>query len=374
MRHSVPAALVAILFAVQAAAQDGKDHKKKGGEKETAGSLADSADPVDEETSDDGRFTPKGKTGKLKPKTKKQKEAEIVEVPRKKFNLFADILAVWGTPPEPDAQPIYDASESVTAYGFVVGGSYDIKPNFTFGIRIPFSRANIDATRLFDITLDGSSNALGNPDFMGQYRIKLSPGAYVPIDFGVAAPFAQGDPDPTSSNHPAVAKAMVNRTMDAGTGWLDSELYYVGRVPVKIGVGYLQQRLTWNVYAKTKLVAAPKIRGALELEGDLPQPNNADVDEYQYNPVALRNITVVGAGYNPWAGLWLNADAWLGINIFDELDRISQATPPSAFQFVVEPGLGYDLDFLKLNISYIKPLGGRLQDIQGARLTAEMGF
>jgi len=373
MRHSVPAALVAILFAVQAAAQDGKDHKKKGGEKETAGSLADSADPVDEETSDDGRFTPKGKTGKLKPKKKTKKEAEIVEVPRKKINLFADILAIWGTPPEPDAQPIYDPSESVTGYGFVVGGTYDIDPSFSLGIRIPFSRADIDATRLADITLDGTSNALGNPDIMGEYRMKLSPGAYVPFEFGIAAPFAQGEPDPTSSNHPAVAKAMVNRSMDAGTGWHDSELYYVGRVPLKIGVGYLQQRLTWNVYAKTKLIAAPKIRGAMEVE-ELPLDNQSDVEKYEYNPVALRNITVAGAGWNPVAGLWLDAEVWLGINIFDELDRVSQATPPSAFQFAVEPGLGYDFKFLKLNISYIKPLGGRLQDIQGARLTAEMGF
>ncbi|HEU5076892.1 MAG TPA: hypothetical protein VFU02_22030, partial [Polyangiaceae bacterium] len=221
---------------------------------------------------------------------------------------------------------------------------------------------------------DGTSNALGNPEIIGQYRNKLSPGVFIPIDVGVGFPVAQGDPDPTSTDHPAAAKAMVNRTMDAGTGWHDSELYYVGRVPVKVGVGYLRQRVSWNFHASTKLVAAPKIRGELETEGDLPVDEGSDVEEYKYNPVALRNLTEVGAAWNPWAGIWIGLDAWLGINIIDEIERISPATPPSAFQWVLEPGLGYDFDFLKLNLSYIKPLGGRLEDIQGARLTAEMGF
>ena len=372
MRYSLAALLVALTFTVQATAQGAKKKQK-----EPAGpSLAEGADPVDEETSDDGRFAPKGKTGKLKSKTKKkQKEEKIEEIPRKKINVFADILGVWGTPPEPDAQPIYDKNESVTAFGFVLGGTYDISPETSLGLRIPFSRATFkDTMRMYTIPLDGSSNALGNIELIGQYRIKLSPGEFVPIDFGVGLPVAQGDPDPTSTNHPAAAQAMTNRTMDAGTGWHDSELYYVGRVPVKVGAGYLLQRPTWNLHGGTKFVAAPKIRGALEIEGDLPQPNEADVREFKYNAVAVRNITEIGAGWNPWAGLWIGLDTWIGIDIIDEIERISDATPPSALNWVLEPGLGYDLEFLKLNLSYIKPIGGRLEDIQGARLTAEMGF
>lgn len=372
MRYSLAAALVALSFSVQATAQGAKKNNKK----EPAGpSLAEGADPVDEETSDDGRFTPKGKTGKLKEKTKKKtKPEQIEEIPRKKINVFADILAVWGTPPEPDAQPIYDKDENVTGFGFVIGGTYDLKPELSLGLRIPFTRADFQTTtRMYGIPFDGTANALGNPEVIAQYRKKLSPGVFVPIDVGLGIPFAQGDPDPTSIDHPAAAKAMANRSMDAGTGWHDSELYYVGRVPVKASIGYLRQRVTWNFHASTKLVAAPKIRGALEVEGDL-DTMVAEVEEYKYNPVALRNITEVGAAWNPWAGIWIGLDAWLGINIIDELERVSQATPPSAFQWVLEPGLGYDFEFLKVNLSYIKPLGGRLEDIQGARLTAEMGF
>ncbi len=373
MRYSLAAALVALSFSVQATAQGGKKNNKK----EPAGpSLAEGGDPVDEETSDDGRFTPKGKTGKLKATTKKKTKPDVIEeIPRKKINVFADILAVWGTPPDPDYQPVWSEDENVTAYGFVIGGTYDVKPEFSLGLRIPFSRADFENTmRMYTIPLDGTSNALGNPEVIGQYRKRLSPGVFIPIDFGLGIPFAQGDPDPTSADHPAAAKAMVNRTMDAGTGWHDSELYYVGRVPVKVGVGYLRQRLTYNFHVSTKFVAAPKIRGALETEGELPAGNDADIQEYKYNPVALRSITEVGAGWNPWAGLWIGLDAWLGIDIIDEIERVSQATPPSAFNWVLEPGLGYDFEFLKVNLSYIKPLGGRLEDIQGARLTAEMGF
>jgi hypothetical protein len=375
MRYVLPAALVAILFSVQAAAQ-GKKDKKKGKDDSPAGSMAETGpDPVDEETSDDGRFAPKGKTGKLKEsKKKKTTEQKIEEIPRKKINLWADLLAVWGTPPEPDAQPIYDPDESVTAYGFILGGTYDLQKDLSLGLRLPFSRADLDATRMAGIELEGTSNALGNPEIIGQYRIKMSPGVYIPIDAGLGIPLAQGDPDPTSADPPGAAKAMVNRTMDAGTAWHDSELYYVGRVPLKLGVGYLRQRVKWNVHASTKIVAAPKIRGELEVDGILPVDIAQDVESYEYNSVALRNMTYVGISGNAVAGLWLGIEGWVGINIIDEIVRNSEATPPSAFQLALEPALGYDFDFLKVSLSWIKPIGGRNEDIQGARLRAEMGF
>src|SRR5688572_1096864 len=134
MRYSLAAALVALTFTVQATAQGAKKKQK-----EPAGpSMAEGSDPVDEETSDDGRFTPKGKTGKLKEKSKKKAKPDVIEeIPRKKINVFADILAVWGTPPDPDYQPIWNKDENVTAYGFVIGGTYDVKPEFSLGLRIP---------------------------------------------------------------------------------------------------------------------------------------------------------------------------------------------------------------------------------------------
>src|SRR5690606_27483405 len=48
MRHSLPAALVAILLSAQAAAQDEGEEKAEG-EGAPTGSLADGGDPVDEE-------------------------------------------------------------------------------------------------------------------------------------------------------------------------------------------------------------------------------------------------------------------------------------------------------------------------------------
>ena len=61
-------------------------------------------------------------------------------------------------------------------------------------------------------------------------------------------------------------------------------------------------------------------------------------------------------------------------DIIHELNRESEASPPSKFQFVMEPMLGYDLDFMKLGLSYIKPFGGVLRDLSGAKLQAEFGF
>ena len=226
MRHSLPAALVAILLSAQAAAQDEGEEKAEG-EGAPTGSLADGGDPVDEETSDEGRFAPKGKTGKLKEdKKKKEEEEEIEEIPRKQINVFADLLYVWGVPPDPDAHPVDVETADVGAFGLVLGGTYDLEPNFSLGLRIPWSRADFEVeNRLFEIPLNGTSSALGNPEVIGQYRMKRSPGVYIPIDFGIGIPFAQGNPDPTANDYPSAAKAMVNRTMDAGTGWQDGELY-----------------------------------------------------------------------------------------------------------------------------------------------------
>jgi hypothetical protein len=159
--------------------------------------------------------------------------------------------------------------------------------------------------------------------------------------------------------------------MVAGTGWQNGELYYVGRVPVKLGIGYVRQRVSWRFHANTKLVAAAKMRGELNDDevNDVPE-----IDGYSYNAVALRNVTTIGIAGNPWKGLWLGLDGWLGWDIIHEINRDSDATKPSKLQLAVEPMLGWDFDFMKLGLSYIKPLGGRLDAISGARLRAEFGF
>lgn len=391
MRHSLPAVLVAtMLFSAQTWAQDDEETNdaaegegdNQGEEGEPAGSLADGPDPVDTETSDAGPYAPKGATGDKKvKKKKKEKEEKIKAIPRKKINGYVDVIGLFGSPPDPDrvrqeslnsaGTPTGDRGE-VSGLGTVLAGMYDLDDAMSIGGRIPFSYTDIDALRLEGRDLQGTSMALGNPEFLFEYRVDQGPGAFIPIQAGLGIPVAFGDPNPASTDNVAVGQTMANLSMDAATGYHDSELYSVGRVPIALGAGYTLLRPSWTAYAATKFVTTIKIKG------DDPNQNSAGASAYSYNPVGLRNVTGVGAMADVYKGILLGLDLWLAIDFIRELDYQSESTPPGKLQFAAEPGAGYKItDDIFVKLSYVTPLGGPLADqesIHAVRLRAGFAF
>jgi hypothetical protein len=165
---------------------------------------------------------------------------------------------------------------------------------------------------------------------------------------------------------------MANVSMDAATGYHDSELYSVGRIPVALGASYVLKRPSWSAYGGSKFVVSIKIRG------DEPANDPTEDGSYSYNTVGLRNVTGVGAMADVYKGILVGLDLWAAIDIIREWDYESESTPPGSLQFVAEPGAGYKInDDIYVRLSYVAPLGGPLNDPEGIsalRLRAGLAF
>jgi len=362
-----------------AAAQDdeekGGKKKKKGKEEEDTAqgpSMDTGEDPTDAEHVERGPYSPtagakKAKVGKDDGKEEPQEKPRPA---RKKLQLFGEAVIGWGSAPTPG--PGNDQTTE-DAFGFVLmaGASYDLSPRFTLGLRVPWTTASFDQAS----GESQSGQALGNPELMAEYRVKLGARADLPLGLGVGIPVAQGNADLTGTDTAGRRQWAVNLFADAVTGWHDGELFLPQRLPIVPFVGIVYEGENLDVDAYTKLVLAPN------LSTEISQPNDpTGLGTYEANGMALRSVTGAGAAY--WflesprisAGL----DAWAVINAVEPVtfESASGATGPSAFQFVIEPRLAAMFGAVRPSVGYIWPIGGRLSDdgAQGIRLRLDIGF
>src|SRR5882724_11474863 len=102
MRISSRVAIIVVIFSGHAWAKPKKANAKH------TGTTMDSNDPVEKEKSDEGPFTPSGKTGELKKEEEKQEEEKRVAAlppvkrrPRDKIGAFGNLVIGFGKAPEP---------------------------------------------------------------------------------------------------------------------------------------------------------------------------------------------------------------------------------------------------------------------------------
>jgi hypothetical protein len=302
-----------------------------------------------------------------------EEKAEVRRAARKKLQLFGEAVIGWG------AAPVQGAGNDETtgdASGFVlmVGGSYDLSPKLTLGLRVPWTTADFD-NRFFQANTPGlSAQALGSPELMVEYRVSLGPRTDLPVGLGVGIPVAQGDPDIGSLDTAGHQQLAVNLFADAVTGWRDGELFMPKRLPIVpfVGITYEGERLDLRAY--TKLVLGVNL--GQEITTQKPDWRGT----YEISGMALRSVTGGGAAY--WflekPRLSAGLDAWAVINAIEPLEFTSSegAAGPSAFQFVVEPRLAAMFGPVRPSVGYVLPLGGRLSDsgAQGIRLRVDIGF
>ncbi len=368
MRRPFTLALSLIFLASSAAAQKKPKAGPKAATKPGASMSTTGADPAESEKSDKGPFTPK---------SEEPDEPVVAPGPAKvdkgrkrdKISVFGEVLIGFGKVPLPS--PTNVSSGSATAVTLQAGGSYDVSPQFTAGLRLPWTTATVKQS-------DGkglSSQALGAPELFGEYRVALSKLTHVPITFGLGIPVAQGNPDLTSNDRAGVAQGMANRVADAASGWQNSELFQPKRLPVVVGGGIRHERQDFELHAHAKFVVLPA------LGTDVAAPDDPDGNgTYKLNSVALREVTSLGGSYNfldspiVYGGLDF-ALVWTAIDTF-EFESSQNATPPSPVQAVLEPRLGARFGKISPNVSYIAPLGGSLGDsgIGGIRLHVDVAF
>jgi hypothetical protein len=377
MRISVRLAIILVVFSGHAFAKG-----KKGAEsdaKSGGGTTMDSNDPADKETADDGPFAPKHKSEETEAKEKDKKVEEASEPkevvkrgPRDKFGIFGNVVIGFGKPAEPGLSQGVDGdvNNKGTSFTFMVGGHYDVSPAFTLGLRIPWTTAS---ERQFDGS-DASSQALGTPELMGEYRVVLSPRTNLPIDFGVGIPVAQGNYDRVNGQ-PQYRQTLVNDFADAASGFRDGELFGPKRLPLIFGVGIDYEHKEWNLRAATKFVAGIKVGGALDY-GTIDQ----GFGTYQLKPVTFRNVTSAGVAYRFLGkpALALALDTWFVTNAVNAVEFTSNAGAggPSRVQVVAEPRFVARFGKISPSLGYIFPLGGRLADnhTTGLELHCDVAF
>ncbi|HEY0464875.1 MAG TPA: hypothetical protein VGC79_11725, partial [Polyangiaceae bacterium] len=171
-----------MIFSGHALAAKGHAAKgKKGAPQEPVATMDQGADPTAKEESDK-------KAPKVVPPTDaeiaaQEAKADAADVKRRrareKVGLFANVLVGFGRAPVPG--PTAEETTGKTTSGtFMVGGYYDLSPEFTLGARLPLT---VGSQRQPD---GGSMTvaALGALELMGEYRVALNPFTLLPVFFG----------------------------------------------------------------------------------------------------------------------------------------------------------------------------------------------
>jgi len=368
MRFSLALALVSILVSAPVfAAEDGK--KKKAGDEKTGPSMDSGADPASTEKSDDGPFRPKSEkpvinaeTGKPEPPPKPR--------PRDPIVVYLEPLIGFGQGfSASNSAAAQESSPDATVITIEAGGMYDLSPKMSLGLRLAWSTASVEPQ---DGSESWDSTAFAAPELMFEYRHALSPLTTLPILIGLGVPVAQGTLDPSEIDTVKQRQGAVNTLADASHGFRDGELYQPKRLPLILGAGLRHDRGALGLHAATKFVCGFNTGGAVKDE-NLFGPG---IGTIKANAVAIRNVTLAGIMYQFLAKPALSAglDAWFSYRAIDpvEFESAVNATPPSSFQFVVEPKVGARFGKLGVGAGFLLPVGGPLGDsgMKGLRLNA----
>lgn len=364
MRTSLRVAIILTIFSSQAMAAKGKKSAAPTGPVQTM----DANDPAAQEVSEKKAAAPKPETEE----ERKEKEIRLDSAAvrksraRDKTGVFGNVLVGFGKAPEagPGAEA---ATGKTTSLTLMVGGHYDVSPDFTLAVRVPWT---VGSARQTD-GLNASVTALGAPELLGEYRVTLSPFTRLPILFGVGIPLAQGNYDTIDG----VRQTQLNEVADAASGYRDPELFGPKRLPLILGIGIDYQRRALNLHAANKFVFGFKVGGSLQNTND---PSGAG--SYELKSVTFRNVTSAGIAYQFLAKpeLFGALDTWFAYNAINAVEFNSRqgASSPTRIQVVFEPRIGARFGKISPSVGYVFPIGGRLADnsTSGLELHCDVAF
>ena len=328
----------------------------------------DSNDPAEKELSE--KKVDEQKSDEAVVQEKEQTRAEAAQAAearaRDKTSAFGNVLVGFGEAPEP-GPGAGQTSRKITSVTLMVGGRYDLSPELSVGVRIPWT---IGSARQQD-GLHKTDAALGAPELTGEYRVGLSPFTRLPIFAGLGIPIAQGNYDTDL----AFRQTRLNEMADAASGYRDGELFGVKRLPIVLGVGIEYERKALSLHAANKFVFGVKVGGNIPLPAD---PSGAG--SYELKSVSFRDVLSAGIAYRflERPNLFGALDTWTaynGINAFDFVSN-SGASGPTRFQVVFEPRVGARFGKISPSAGFIFPIGGRLADTsaRGFELHCDVAF
>jgi hypothetical protein len=353
----------------------------------------------------EGKYKPRGKTGKLKDLEEdeevEEEEAEEgpPDLPPPGFAYldtaigFGDIVVVeYNT----------GATKITPTASFLIGVGYRIGDTWQLYARFPISTGEVDGPE------EPFIETARNPDTFKQIatgaveigvkpHFILSRNLRLPAGLAIAFPSAQGDMYADADNQGDLGKRIVNLGAAASRGWEDRGLFASKRLTLTPSVGVLWQipdlgpgKLRIGGDTKVEIMIATG--GADPRERDLQTNINvedADNDELnrKRNDVAVNWVLGGHVWYDFFGGLLSpGLRFWLAVGTAEETRG---SLDPGGAQFVFEPNIATHVSFLEdeafgldARIGYMLPAGGELggdnalvdASVGGLRITAGFFF
>lgn len=398
---SLLAALVTLGVPAVAVAQDEDEPAEEGdeppadegGDDEIPPPADTPADPEGGETwgvggdEPEGRFTPKGRTGKLKElEEEDEEEREIDEgppdLPPPGFAYldtalgFGDLVVIQY---EDGATAISTTASFVIGVGYRIGDTWQVFARFPIATGIndgpedPFP-PDVDSARNPDRYKQIST---GNLEVGVKPHFILNRDMRLPVGLALAFPTSQGDMFARPGERANLGRRIVNLASSASRGWEDRALFASKRFGITPSVGFL-----WTLPkigpGDIRLEPETKFEIMVKTGGTEPFPDDqlppGATTNGEFNKVALNWVLNIDAWYDLFDGL-----LQIGVTRFRfvagtaEEKRVLVADPdettlaPDGFQFVWEPTIGSHLDFtddeafgMDFRVGYMIPGGGEL--------------
>ncbi|MBI4704466.1 MAG: hypothetical protein HY744_25465 [Deltaproteobacteria bacterium] len=318
-----------------------------------------------------GRFSPQGKTGRLKELEDAEGKVRGEEAPVKPGpagHAYLDAAIGLGSirvPVNPTG-----STQIAPAASFIFAAGYRIGDVFGLGLRFPVSTGAVDGP------LEPAEGGIQTRDkdaykriATGAFEIAVRPtfllGSYwrLPLVLAFAMPTASGDMFAGPDSRADIGTAIVNQAAAASRGFKERALFSPHRMGVTPGGGILFDRGSISASAETKVELMFRVGGS-----DPPPPPTAPgvVDpQYEARGAAFNWVTDLGFYYHfmdelvsPGAHLWLAVGS---------ATDSAEAVDYGGAQAVLEPAIKTAVPLLEgtdfaidAELSWIVPLGGEL--------------
>lgn len=342
----------------------------------------------------DGKYRPRGKTGKLKELDEEVEEEEKSEdgPPDLPPPGFAYLDTAIGFGDVTVVEYLEGATRVTPTASFLIGLGYTIEDIWQVYARFPIS------TNMSDGPQEPFVEGARNPDTftqiaVGAFEIGAKPhfiinrDLRIPVGLAIAFPTGQGDMFADPDNQADLGKRIVNVAASASRGWEDRGLFASKRLTLTPSGGVLFQipnlgpgKLRLGV--DTKLEIMIKTGGADPAK--LERANNQPPGELK--TAAINWVTGGHVWYDFFDGMLSpGLRLWLAVATAEETRG---SIDPGGAQLVFEPNIATHIPFLDdeafgldARIGYMLPAGGELGGggavnaaIGGLRLTAGFFF
>lgn len=337
---------------------------------------------------EEGRYAPRGKTGKLKELEKEDAEKRgedlPMELPRPGL-IWLDTAIAFGDIHTPaalsDLSNTGDPTHITPTASFLIGAQYRIGDTWQIGVRFPISTGQIDG----NIEPSGGTD----PDdyaqiATGALELSVAPHFIVgatwrlPVRIAFTFPTGAGDVWADIDNQVDRWVAAVNQAAAESRGWEDRALFSHKRFGIIPGLGAIHRsELGPGIL---EFSANTKVEIMISTGGTDPPEVAEDIETRgEKRGVAVNWVTPLGLFYGFFKGM-LDPGLRVWLAVGTAADVKSESQDLSGATFVFEPNLRTHLPFtdsgsvgIDARVAYTIPLG-KISEIGGLRLGAGLFF